>query len=88
MVARDTLSRAARLDMELQVSLVFFIIERQNEVMAFMTSVMSQYVFAGLAVCAIVTSVCLIIENFREDDRRAAREARMKRRRPKLEEIE
>lgn len=71
------------------MTLVFFIIERQNEVMAFMTSVMSQWVFAGLAVCAMVTSICLIVENFREDDRRAARAARMRRRRgTKAEELE
>ena len=58
------------------MTLVFFVIDRFNEIMAFMTSEMSKWVFALLALCAIITSVCLIIENFREDDRREARELR------------
>lgn len=62
------------------MTLVFFIIDRYNEIMAFMTSEMSKWLFAILAVCSIVTSVCLIVENFREDDRMAAKQARMERR--------
>ena len=62
------------------MTLVFFIIDRYNEIMAFMTSEMSKWLFAGLAVCAVTTSICLIVENFREDDRRAAQEARRQRR--------
>lgn len=58
------------------MTLVFFVIDRFNEIMAFMTSELSKWVFALLALCAIITSVCLIIENFREDDRREARELR------------
>ena len=63
------------------ITLIFFIIDRYNEIMAFMTSEMSKLLFAVLAVCAIITSVCLIVENFREDDRIAAMEARRERRR-------
>jgi len=63
------------------MTLVFFVIDRFNEIMAFMTSEMSKWVFAALAVCAVITSVCLIVENFREDDRRMAAEARRERRR-------
>lgn len=58
------------------MTLVFFVIDRFNEIMGFMTSELSKWVFALLALCAIITSVCLIIENFREDDRREARELR------------
>lgn len=58
------------------MTLVFFVIDRFNEIMAFMTSELSKWVFALLALCAIITSVCLIIENFRENDRREARELR------------
>ena len=58
------------------MTLVFFVIDRFNEIMAFMTSELSKWVFALLALCAIITSVCLIIENYREDDRREARELR------------
>ena len=58
------------------MTLVFFVIDRFNEIMAFMTSELIKWVFALLALCAIITSVCLIIENFREDDRREARELR------------
>ena len=63
------------------MTLTFFIIDRFNEFMDFMTAEMSKWLFALLAVCAIITSVCLIVENFREDDRRMAAEARRERRR-------
>lgn len=35
--------------------------------------------FALLAVSALITSICLIMENFREDARREAREQRRRR---------
>ena len=48
------------------MTLTFFI-------MAFMTSELSKAVFAALAVCAAITSIYLIGDNFREDDRRERR---------------
>ena len=62
------------------MTLIFFCIDRVNEIMAFMTSEMSKYLFALLAVCAIITSICLIHEHFREDARREARELRRQKR--------
>jgi len=61
--------------------LVLFVIERMNSMMGFMTSVLSQWVFAALAVSAIVTSILLIIEDFREERRKQERRARMERQR-------
>jgi len=61
--------------------LVLFVIERMNSMMGFMTSVLSQWVFAALGVSAIVTSVLLIIEDFREERRKQERQARMERQR-------
>ena len=61
------------------MTLTFFVIDRFNEVMAFMTSELSKWVFALLAVSALITSICLIMENFLEDARREAREQRRRR---------
>ena len=55
------------------MTLTFFIIDKFNEYMAFMTSELSKAVFAALAVCAAITSIYLIGDNFREDDRRERR---------------
>ena len=55
------------------MTLTFFVIDKFNEYMAFMTSEMSKTVFAALAVCAAITSVYLIADNYREEDRRERR---------------
>ena len=47
------------------MTLTFFVISRFNDAMAFMTSSLSQWVFALLAVAAIITSIYLIGENLR-----------------------
>ncbi|MDO4492716.1 MAG: hypothetical protein Q4C53_02385 [Clostridia bacterium] len=60
--------------------LTFFCIDRVNDVMAFMTSELSKWVIAGLALTSIVTSVLLIIANIRE----SARQARLEEKRAKL----
>ena len=60
------------------MTLTFFVIDKFNEYMAFMTSELSKAVFAALAVCAAITSVFLIAENFREEDRRERRRRRKK----------
>lgn len=54
------------------MTLIFFIISRFNDAMAFMTSALSQWVFALLAVCACVTSVFLILAQWQERKRREA----------------
>ena len=66
------------------MTLTFFVIDRFNEFMAFMTSDLSKWVFAALALCAIITSVYLIIDNFREQEKKERREARKRR----LEELQ
>ena len=50
------------------MTLTFFVIDRFNEFMDFMTSEMSKWVFAGLAVFAIVSSVRLIAADWKEKD--------------------
>ena len=47
----------------------FFIIDRFNSFMDFMTSEMSKWVFAALAVFAIASAVRLIAADWREDER-------------------
>lgn len=58
------------------MTLTFFCIDRVNTGMAFMTSELSKWVFAALALCAIVTSVFLIGLNWREEARAARRRQR------------
>ena len=59
------------------MTLTFFCIDRVNRSMAFMTSELSKWVFAVLALLAIVSGVCLIGCEWREDARkdRALRES-------------
>lgn len=59
--------------------LTFFVIDRINEIMGFMTSELSKWVIGGLALTSCVTSICLIAENIRSDARKA-RKARKKER--------
>ena len=51
------------------MTLTFFIIDRFNSFMDFMTSEMSKWVFAALAVFAIASAVRLIAADWREDGR-------------------
>lgn len=54
--------------------LTFFVIDRVNSAMAFMTSEMSKWLFMAIAVCAIFTSIFAIGGQWREDAREAKRE--------------
>lgn len=60
--------------------LTFFCIDRVNDVMAFMTSEISKWTIAGLALTSLITSVCLIVSNIKEK----ARLARLEEKRAKL----
>ena len=50
------------------MTLTFFVIDRFNEFMDFMTSEMSKWVFAALAVFAIATAVRLIAADWKGKD--------------------
>ena len=52
----------------LAMTLTFFVIDRFNEFMDFMTSEMSKWVFAALAVFAIATAVRLIAADWKGKD--------------------
>lgn len=54
------------------MTLLFFIISRFNDAMAFMTSALSQWLFALLAVCALITAICLISAQWKERKRKEA----------------
>ena len=58
------------------MTLTFFCIDRVNTAMAFMTSEMSRWLFAILAVCSILCACMLIAAQWKDDARRARREAR------------
>jgi hypothetical protein len=58
------------------MTLVFFVVDGFNSVMAFMANDISKAIFAVLAVCSITTSVMLISRQWKEDDRRARKAAR------------
>ena len=58
------------------MTLVFFVVDGFNAVMAFMASELSKRIFAVLAVCSITTSVMLISRQWKEDDRKARTAAR------------
>lgn len=62
------------------MTLTFFVIEQFNAMMAFMTSRLSQCVFAALAVAAIITSVRLIKADWDAERRARERQARIDRR--------
>ena len=51
------------------MTLTFFCIDRVNTGMAFMTSELSKWVFAALALCALLSSLFLIGANWREEAR-------------------
>lgn len=58
------------------MTLVFYVVDGFNAVMAFMASELSKQVFMVLAVCAIISSVMLISRQWKEDDRKARKAAR------------
>lgn len=58
------------------MTLVFYVVDGFNAVMAFMASDLSKQVFLVLAVCAIISSVMLISRQWKEDDRKANKAAR------------
>lgn len=58
------------------MTLVFYVMDGFNAVMAFMASDLSKLVFAVLAVSAIISSVMLISRQWKEDDRKARKAAR------------
>ena len=59
------------------MTLVFYVVDGFNAVMAFMASDLSKQVFMALAVCAIISSVMLISRQWKEDDRKARKAARL-----------
>ncbi len=60
------------------MTLTFFGIDRVNPIMAFMTSELSKWVFALLAVTGFATAVLLIGMQWSEDDRKARRALKQK----------
>jgi ABC-type bacteriocin/lantibiotic exporter with double-glycine peptidase domain len=58
------------------MTLVFYVVDGFNAVMAFMASELSKQVFLVLAVCAIISSIMLIARQWKEDDRKARKAAR------------
>ena len=64
------------------MTLTFFVINQFNTMMGFMTSKLSQWVFALLALAALLTSVQLVAADLREERRQAARRARQRRQPP------
>ncbi len=60
------------------MTLTFFGIDRFNPIMAFMTSELSKWVFALLAVTGFATAILLIGMQWSEDDRKARRVLKQK----------
>ena len=58
------------------MTLVFYVVDGFNAVMAFMASELSKQVFMVLAVCSIISSIMLIARQWKEDDRKARKAAR------------
>lgn len=59
------------------MTLVFYVVDGFNSVMAFMASELSKQVFMVLAVCGIISSVMLISRQWAEDDRKTKKAARL-----------
>lgn len=68
------------------MTLVFFVVDGFNPIMAFMSNELSKKIFAVLAVCGIASSVMLIARQWQEDDRRARKLARQQRKQELLAE--
>lgn len=62
------------------MTLVFYVVDGFNPIMAFMSNELSKIIFAVLAVCALISSILLIARQWSEDDRRARKLARQQRR--------
>lgn len=58
------------------MTLVFYVVDGFNAVMAFMASDLSKQVFMVLAVSAIISSIMLISRQWKEDDRKAKKAAK------------
>lgn len=58
------------------MTLVFYVVDGFNAVMAFMASDLSKQVFMVLAVSAIISSIMLISRQWKEDDRKARKAAK------------
>lgn len=59
------------------MTLVFYVVDGFNAVMAFMASDLSKQVFMVLAVCAIISSIMLISRQWKEDDRKVSKAAEL-----------
>ena len=70
------------------MTLVFYVVDGFNAVMAFMASDLSKQVFMVLAVSAIISSVMLISRQWKEDDRKARKAARRREAEEKIEQAE
>ena len=70
------------------MTLVFYVVDGFNAVMAFMASDLSKQVFMVLAVCAIISSIMLISRQWKEDDRKARKAARHREAEEKIEQAE
>ena len=70
------------------MTLVFYVVDGFNAVMAFMASDLSKQVFMVLAVCAIISSIMLISRQWKEDDRKAKKTARRREAEEKIEQAE
>ncbi len=68
------------------MTLVFFVVDGFNPIMAFMANELSKKIFAVLAVCAVASSVMLIARQWQKDDRRARKLARQQRKQELLAE--
>lgn len=62
------------------IVLAFFVLDRFNDVMAFMTSDLSKWYIAALALTSIITSICLIAENIKAKERAALLEEKRRQR--------
>ena len=70
------------------MTLVFYVVDGFNAVMAFMASDLSKQVFLALAISAIISSILLISRQWKEDDRKARKAARRREAEEKIEQAE
>ena len=70
------------------MTLVFYVVDGFNAVMAFMSSELSKQVFMVLAVLSIITSVMLISRQWKEDDKKARKAARRRELEEKIDSAE
>ena len=70
------------------MTLVFYVVDGFNAVMAFMASDLSKQVFMVLAVCSIISSIMLISRQWKEDDRKARKAERRRAEEERIEQAE